>query len=233
MRVTDEPRIAVRAEAVTKTYGSGEAAVHALRGVDLTVPVGEMLFISGPSGSGKTTLLSILGCTLHPTSGLAEVLGHDVTAMTDHELTRFRLWKLGFVFQHQNLLGALTARANVRLPLLLRGVPMPEANDRATADLARVGLADKLDRKPGDLSGGQRQRVAIARAVVGRPPLVLADEPTASLDAASGREVMDLMRELIEDLGNTIIMVTHDHRVSEYADRLVFIEDGRLREAPA
>jgi putative ABC transport system ATP-binding protein len=187
-----------------------------------------MLFVTGPSGSGKTTLLSILGCVLRPTSGETKVLGQDISRLSDGRLARFRLENLGFVFQSHNLIASLTSLENARLPLLLSGYPVGQANARATADLERVGLAAKRDRLPRDLSGGQRQRVAIARAVSTRPALLLADEPTASLDATSGKEVMELLRDLTRELGITVIVVSHDARTYHFADRLVDMEDGRF-----
>jgi len=222
--------LAIETDALTKTYGSGENAAKVLHGLDLRVPRGEMLFVTGPSGSGKTTLLSILGCVLRPTTGAARVLGQDVARLSDGRLARFRLQNLGFVFQSHNLLASLTSLENVRLPLMLAGVSQRHADERAAADLARVGLAPKKDRLPRDLSGGQRQRVAIARAVVARPLLILADEPTASLDATSGREVMELLQSLCRELHVTVVVVTHDPRTYHFADRIVDMEDGRFTD---
>jgi putative ABC transport system ATP-binding protein len=224
---------AIHTERLLKRYGDGDNALVALRDVDLDVEASEILFVTGPSGSGKTTLLSILGCVLSPTSGRAEVLGRDITQMSESALSVFRLFHLGFIFQGHNLLASLSALGNVRLPLLLRGIPADEAEQRAVDELVTVGLADKLDRLPRDLSGGQRQRVAIARATAGRPDLLLADEPTASLDATAGREVMDLLTRLARERGTTVLVVTHDSRIFSYADRIVAIEDGRLlKEVP-
>jgi putative ABC transport system ATP-binding protein len=165
---------------------------------------------------------------LRATTGHAEVLGRDVGAMSEVELAEFRLFNMGFVFQGHNLLNSLTAHGNVRLPLMLRGMPMAQADVRAAEELEAVGLADKLDSLPRDLSGGQRQRVAIARATAGEPALLLADEPTASLDAASGQDVMGLLAGLARDRGTTVLVVTHDPRIFTYADRIVSIEDGQL-----
>ncbi len=202
--------------------------MHALRGVDLEVPKGERLFLTGPSGSGKTTLLSILGCVLRPTDGAVEVLGHDVRSLDERALSAFRLGSLGFIFQGHNLIASLSARENVRLPLLLQGVPVEEAEARAAEELRRVGLGAKLEARPRDLSGGQKQRIAIARATVGRPPLILADEPTASLDAKSGQEVMELLTEISRERGSTALVVTHDNRIFHFSDRIIAIEDGRI-----
>ncbi len=219
---------AVEVRGLVKVFGTGPAAVHALRGVDLIVPPGELLFLTGPSGSGKTTLLSIVGCVLSPSDGLVRVLGQEVGALDERALAAFRLEALGFVFQGHNLVASLSALENVRLPLLLQGVHPREAEARAAEMLARVGLAEKRGRKPRDLSGGQKQRVAIARALVAAPPLVLADEPTASLDAKSGQEVMELLAAMAAEGGHTVVVVTHDSRIFHFADRTVAIEDGRL-----
>ena len=224
---------AISIRGLTKRYGTGENAFLALRGIDLDVPTGQVLFVTGPSGSGKTTLLSILGCVLSPTDGTAQVLGQDVRALRESALAGFRLRSIGFVFQGHNLIASQDAQGNVRLPLLLSGVAPGPAAERAREELRRVGLGEKLDRLPRDLSGGQRQRVAIARATVGRPPLILADEPTASLDAASGRDVMELLVGLARERGTTVLVVTHDARIFGYADRVVAIEDGHLLSAEA
>jgi putative ABC transport system ATP-binding protein len=224
--MSGEPVITTRG--LTRRYGEGENAFLALRGIDLDVPKGEVLFISGPSGSGKTTLLSILGCVLRPTDGEARVLGSDVAKMSERRLASFRLANIGFIFQGHNLIASQDAVGNVRLPLMMAGVGAREAQRRAAEELAAVGLGDRLGHVPRDLSGGQRQRVAIARATVGRPPLVLADEPTASLDAASGQDVMELLTRLAHERHTTVVVVTHDNRIYRYADRIVQIEDGHL-----
>ena len=224
---------AIVAKNLTKRYGEGENAFLALRGVDLTVPTGEVLFVTGPSGSGKTTLLSILGCVLSPTDGTAQVLGLDVAGLREGRLAPFRRASIGFIFQGHNLIASQDAIGNVRLPLMLNGVGSGEATRRAVAELEAVGLGDKTLRLPRDLSGGQRQRVAIARATAGRPPLILADEPTASLDAKSGREVMELLTRLARERGTTVLVVTHDNRIFPYADRVVAIEDGQLVQEAA
>ncbi len=218
---------------LTKQYGTGENAFLALRGIDLEVETGEVLFVTGPSGSGKTTLLSILGCVLSPTDGQAVVLGIDVGKQSESRLAAVRRQSLGFIFQGHNLIASQDAVGNVRLQLMLNGVPGPEATRRAVEELQAVGLGDKLSRLPRDLSGGQRQRVGIARATVGRPALILADEPTASLDAASGREVMEILVALARERGTTVLVVTHDNRIFSYADRVVAIEDGQLTQDAA
>jgi putative ABC transport system ATP-binding protein len=221
-------RITIDAKNVTKTYGTGNVAVQALRGVDFEAREGEFVFLSGPSGSGKTTLLSILGCVLGATSGEVRLFDDVITAKKERQLPALRLAYVGFVFQGHNLVASLDARDNVALPMRLRGWPVRDANREAEALLARVGLADKIERKPAELSGGQRQRVAIARAVAGRPPIVLADEPTASLDAHTGLAVTELLKEIARDAGHTVVIVTHDNRIYHLADRIAYIEDGRI-----
>ncbi|HVY44824.1 MAG TPA: ABC transporter ATP-binding protein, partial [Minicystis sp.] len=185
-------RPAVEARGLKKTFGKGALAVPALRGVDFAVDPGEFVMLAGPSGSGKTTLLSLLGCVLKPTEGTIRLFDEVVSDKPEAELPRVRTAYIGFIFQGHNLIASLTAAENVVLQLELRGVPRDEAEGVARDVLVRVGLGDKLDKKPGDLSGGQRQRVAIARAVAGAPPLVLADEPTAALDAENGRLVTEM-----------------------------------------
>jgi putative ABC transport system ATP-binding protein len=218
-------------EQVTKSYGSGATATHALKGVDLDVRPKEVLLMEGPSGSGKTTLLSIMGAILRPTSGRVIVGGRDIAKLPERELPRVRLEELGFVFQGFNLFPALTAQENVGIALDIRGARGAAAEARARQALDAVGLADKARSLPRDLSGGQKQRVAIARALVGEPRIILADEPTASLDAESGRRIMELLRSLATNDGRAVVVVTHDARIFEYADRVVRIDDGRLAEA--
>jgi putative ABC transport system ATP-binding protein len=220
--------LAVQARGIRKTYGSGELACQALRGVDLDVRAGEMVLLVGPSGSGKTTLLSILGCVLSPTAGELSLFGTRITGRSESELPALRQALIGFVFQGHNLISALSASDNVRLVLETRGFSRREAATEARDVVARVGLADKADSLPDALSGGQRQRVAIARAVAGRPPLVLADEPTSSLDAVAGLEVTRLLTELCREQGSSVVVVTHDARIFDLGDRIVHIEDGRV-----
>lgn len=221
---------AIEARSVTKTYGEGEAAVHALSGVDLDVRQGEVLLLMGPSGSGKTTLLQILGCILKPTAGTVRVGGKDLAALTERDLPRLRREHIGFVFQGFNLFPTLTALENVMLALDVNGVRGREARRRSSEVLERVGLGDKLDASPANLSGGQKQRVSIARALVSSPSVILADEPTAALDSSSGRMVMDLLRDLAHERQRAVAIVTHDDRTLSYADRIARIEDGRLHE---
>ena len=222
------PAIAVAR--LSKTYGTGPAAVRALVDVTLDVQAGEVLMMMGPSGSGKTTLLSIMGGILDATGGSVRVQGEELVGMPERERPRVRRTHIGFVFQGFNLFPALTALENVGLPLDVRGERGSEARDRARHALARVGLADKIAVHPADLSGGQKQRVAIARALVGDPTIVLADEPTAALDSTSGRAVLEILRGLAHEAGRAIVLVTHDTRALAYADRIVSIEDGRLRD---
>jgi putative ABC transport system ATP-binding protein len=222
---------AITVDRATKIYGSGATATHALREASLEVQRGEVLLMMGPSGSGKTTLLSIMGAILRPTSGRVIVGDTDVAQLPERDLPRVRLRHLGFVFQGFNLFPALTVVENVAIALDIRGERGAGATGRALAALEAVDLADKADALPRDLSGGQKQRVAIARALVGQPEIILADEPTASLDADSGRRVMELLRSLAVDDERAVVIVTHDSRTFEYADRSVRIEDGRLLSA--
>ncbi len=220
--------VAIEVGGVTKSFGSGDAVVHALVGVDLTVNTGEVLFLMGPSGSGKTTLLSIMGCILRPTGGVVVIGGEEVSRLTEREMPRVRLERIGFIFQGFNLFPALTVQENVELALDLKGVRGGKARHRSRELLERVGLLDKATQWPTNLSGGQKQRVAIARALAGEPAIILADEPTAALDGTTGRAILDLLRELAHERGRAVVIVTHDNRALPYADRIVTIEDGRI-----
>ena len=214
---------------VTRVYGSGDSAVHALRGVNLTVQAGEMVAIMGTSGSGKSTMLNILGCLDVPTAGRYLLDGTAVETLTRPQLADLRNAKLGFVFQGFNLLARTSAVENVELPLLYRrGTPVKNAQERAVAALERVGLGERLDHHPSMLSGGQQQRVAIARALVTEPTVLLADEPTGNLDSRTSIEVMALFQEL-NDQGITIILVTHEADVAQYAKRIIEMRDGQIR----
>ncbi|MBA3438372.1 MAG: ABC transporter ATP-binding protein [Pyrinomonadaceae bacterium] len=221
---------AISVRGLTKSYGTGETAVRALDGVDLDVHAGELLLMLGPSGSGKTTLLSIMGCILTATSGSVIVRGQEIADLKQSRLPRVRLDNIGFIFQGFNLFPALSASENVEIALDLKGIRGANARRRAGELLERVGLGDKLGVHPANLSGGQKQRVAIARALAGDPQILLADEPTAALDSHSGRVVMEMLRELAHEQGRAVCIVTHDSRAFSYADRIVHIEDGRLRE---
>jgi putative ABC transport system ATP-binding protein len=221
---------AIDARQVRKVFGKGPLAFEALKGVDFRVGHGEFLMLEGPSGSGKTTLLSILGCVLSPTAGEVHLCDERVSDLREAELPRVRTQYIGFIFQGHNLIASLTAEENVALQLELRGVGPDAARAEAQALLDEVGLGDKRGRKPMELSGGQRQRVAIARALAGKPPVVLADEPTAALDAENGRLVTEILRDLCRQRGHTVVVVTHDSRIFHFADRIVHIEDGLIQE---
>jgi putative ABC transport system ATP-binding protein len=221
-----EPIVQVRG--LTKTYESGAAAARALDGVNLDVHAGEVMLLMGPSGSGKTTLISIMGCILRASSGSVRIKGREITGLKEKQLPRIRLDNIGFVFQGFNLFPTLTSSENVEIGLDLKGVRVRQRKQRARALLDSVGLSDKYDAFPADLSGGQKQRVAIARALAGDPGIILADEPTAALDSVTGRTVMDMMRKLAKDRGRAVVVVSHDGRVMEYADRVVHIEDGKI-----
>jgi putative ABC transport system ATP-binding protein len=222
------PQLAVQAFDVCKSFGAGVHDAPILRGVSLDVARGETVFLVGPSGSGKTTLLSILGCILSPDDGWVKVLGRDATRLRPRDLTAFRREHLGFIFQTFNLFPTLSAQDNVRLALVMRGVPLAEASERAAASLAQVGLSRRAHLRPAQLSTGECQRVAVARALVNQPALVFADEPTASLDATNGQAVMQLLMDLVRERGVTLVVVTHDERIFGYADRILHLEDGVL-----
>jgi putative ABC transport system ATP-binding protein len=220
-------RPVIEVEQVTKTYASGSLEVHALRGVSLTIREGEYLAVMGPSGSGKSTLMHILGCLDVPTTGTYRLAGTDVSAMDEFELARVRNISIGFVFQQFNLLASLSAWRNVELPLCYTGLPRHERRDRAMAALDRVGLADRVDHRPGELSGGQQQRVAVARAIVTDPALILADEPTGNLDSHSTQDILGLIDDL-HDSGRTVVVITHETSVADRAQRVVRLRDGLL-----
>ena len=233
--MTDE---ILRVSNVTKVFGRGDTAVRAVDGVSFSVPVGQLLLIMGPSGSGKTTLLTIIGGLLRPTSGSVLVDGVDVTKLNAGQLVPLRRRSVGFVFQSFNLWESLTARENVELPLNMAGVKGRAARDRATRLLEERGLKHRLGFRSRDLSGGEKQRVSIARALANEPLLLLADEPTANLDSAHGREIMGLLRDIARGGdssagpggGRAVIVVSHDQRIREVADRVLWLEDGRIRD---
>jgi putative ABC transport system ATP-binding protein len=203
-------------------------AVHALRGVSLTVQPGEYVAIAGPSGSGKSTLLQLIGGIDTPSGGTVEILGTPLQQLSDRELTRLRLTRLGFIFQRFHLLPVLTAQENVELPMAEARVPRQQRRERALDLLRYVGLADRAGHRATQLSGGEMQRVAIARALANRPALLLADEPTGELDAATGQEILDLFRRLNQD-GTTLLVVTHDERLGAQAGRIIHMLDGRIQ----
>lgn len=225
-------REAIRIRKLEKTYGHGTAAVKALETIDLDVIAGETLMLLGPSGSGKTTLLSIMGAILEPTAGSVQIRGTEIVGLKENQLPPIRLANIGFIFQGFNLFPALTARENVELGLQLRGVTGSKARKRATDLMVRMGLESRMNAYPADMSGGQKQRVAIARALAGDPPIILADEPTASLDSHSGRVVAELLSELAHKENRAVVVVTHDPRMLEYGDRTIRIADGRIQNAP-
>lgn len=212
-----------------KIYHEGEESeVRALDGVSLSVDRGEFLAIIGQSGSGKSTLMNILGCLDIPTYGDYHLDGVDVTELSDRQLAHIRNKQIGFIFQGFNLIPALNAWENVELPLIYQGVPASKRADRVEAALERVGLAERAGHKPTEMSGGQQQRVAVARALMSRPAVIVADEPTGNLDSHSTTEVMDLLRRAVDELGQSVIMVTHDTATAAYADRVLVCRDGRI-----
>ena len=223
----------IHAMGVTKVYDSGQLKVLALKGIDLTIERGEVVAIMGPSGCGKTTLLNCLSGLDAVTSGSVIIAGHDVTALSDRELTAFRARQMGFVFQTYNLLPVLTAVENVELPLLVCGVRAREARERALAGIEQVGLLDWRRHRPAELSGGQRQRIAIARALATQPALVWADEPTGALDSQTSQEIIDLMLQLNREQRLTFIWVTHALEVAQQAQRQITMHDGLIAEDSA
>jgi putative ABC transport system ATP-binding protein len=220
-------REVIRLEGVTKVYGRGDATVHALRGVSLSVNAGELVAIMGPSGSGKSTMMNILGCLDTPTAGRHVFSGEDVGSMNDVALARVRNRRIGFVFQQFQLLARLPAWRNVELPLLYRR--SPDRRALAMAALEQVGLGDRVNHRPNQLSGGQQQRVAIARALVTEPDLLLADEPTGNLDSESSHEILEVLLGL-NRTGRTVVLITHDPDVGAVAKRTVHIRDGRITQ---
>lgn len=218
----------IETRGVTKIYNPDQVPVHALRGVDLQIEVGEFTAIVGPSGSGKTTLLNIIGGLDAPTSGSVSIGGTDLDSLSDRQLIDFRLHHIGFVFQAYNLIPVLTALENVAFVMQMQGRPGRECRETAASLLRSVGLADKLDKRPSQLSGGQQQRVAVARALASKPDFVLADEPTANLDSVSSGELLDMMAELNREEKMTFVFSTHDQRVIDRARRVVTLVDGKI-----
>lgn len=218
----------LRAENLTKIYGSGDTAVVALKRVNLSVESEEFVAVMGPSGCGKSTLLHLLGGLDRPTEGRVFIEDRCLNDLSDNALTELRRRKIGFVFQFYNLIPVLTAVENAALPLLLDGVSPATAYDRAAEWLQKVGMGDRLKSRPDQLSGGQQQRVAIARALVANPVLVLADEPTGNLDSQSSEQVVSLLRQVADEWGRAVVMVTHDPHLADYADRIVFLRDGMI-----
>lgn len=221
-------KIVLHTQDIIKIFGSGDGAVKALNGVTLDVYKGELLMLVGPSGCGKTTFVSIITSLLSYDSGICEVLGSDISVMSENEKVLFRGKSIGFVFQSFNLLPSLSVLENIALPLTIAGVRRDKALARAEELLDSVELSQKANEKPTNLSGGQQQRVAIARALVHNPDLVICDEPTSNLDHKSGQVVMELLKKMTKEQGKTMIVVTHDNRIYEYGDRMAYMEDGKI-----
>jgi putative ABC transport system ATP-binding protein len=221
---------AISVRGLTKTFGEGDLAVYAVRDVDLDVHAGEVVLIMGPSGSGKTTLLLMLGAMLRPTAGSVTIDGTDLAAAPERRLPKLRASHLGFIFQDFNLLAALNATENVELACDLVGLTGHAADRRARELLERVGLGHRLSFRPDQLSGGEKQRVSVARALANDPRVILADEPTANLDSSHGRDIGRLLRRLATDDGRSVVVVSHDERLKEIADRVLWLEDGTFRE---
>jgi putative ABC transport system ATP-binding protein len=226
--MTDD--IVLSAEHLVRTFGRGHTEVHAVADVSVETRRGDLVLVMGPSGSGKTTLLSMLGGLLRPTSGRIVVDGTDIIGLSEAELSRVRARSVGFVFQTFNLLEALTVEENILFPARLLPGGMTEASDRARALIERLSLGPRRRSLPRTLSGGEQQRVAIARALINMPPLILADEPTGNLDSATGQDVMMILHDVARDEGRSVVLVTHDPRVEEIADRILWLEDGALRD---
>jgi putative ABC transport system ATP-binding protein len=225
--------LAVRCQGITKSYGTGDAKVTALRGIDLDVRRGELLMLVGPSGCGKTTLISVLAAILDQDGGECAVLGKDLRRMSQRQRATFRGKTIGFVFQQFNLLPTLSAVENVAVPLLINGVARREALERAGSVLTEVGLGQRMKSLPSQLSGGQQQRVAIARALVHEPQLIVCDEPTSALDHETGHNVMELMRRVATGPDRALVVVTHDARIFGFADRIARMDDGKILEIVA
>ncbi|MBI1402060.1 MAG: ATP-binding cassette domain-containing protein [Porphyrobacter sp.] len=222
------PEAAICARGIVREFVAGQSTIRVLHGIDTDIRSGELTYVVGESGSGKTTLISIMCGILWPTMGEVKVFGTDIYGLSDSDLVNFRLNNIGFIFQQYNLIPSIDAAANAAVPLIAQGVPLDEARARAKVLLDKLNIGDQADKLPNQLSGGQQQRVAIARALVHEPRLVVCDEPTAALDARSGRRVMDLLREVAVAPDRACIIVTHDNRIFDLADRIIVLEDGRI-----
>lgn len=222
------PEAAIHVRNVSRDFMAGQDTVRVLHNIDLDIRSGELTYLVGESGSGKTTLISIIAGILWPTEGDVQVFEQDIYDLTDTQLVEFRLANIGFIFQQYNLIPTIDAAANAAVPLLARGMKIGEAREQAREMLDRLRIADQADKLPSQLSGGQQQRVAIARALIHQPRLVVCDEPTAALDASSGRRVMDLLRDVAVAEDRSVIIVTHDNRIFDLADRILVLEDGRI-----
>ena len=223
-----ETEIAVRLSGVDKSFKVGDQILPVLKQVELSARTGEMVFVVGPSGCGKTTLLSVLCGTLRAEAGEVYAFGHELNKLSEAEITRFRSRNVGFIFQEFNLFPTLTVAENIAVPLRIQGISATKAISRAREMLAHVGIPEKENERPMRLSGGQQQRVAIARALVHNPSLIICDEPTSALDSISGKQIMELLRDIANAGGRTVIVVTHDSRIYNYADRIAEMEDGRI-----
>jgi putative ABC transport system ATP-binding protein len=214
---------------IHKIYEEGAVRVHAVRGVTLSINSGELVLLMGPSGSGKTTLLSMMGCILKPTKGRLHIMGEEITGWNENSLPLIRRKHIGFIFQHFNLLSALTALENIEVSLNLKGIKGKKAEKTARDLLEQVGLGDRASFLPRDLSGGEKQRVAIARALAGNPSIILADEPTGNLDSQAGRTAVELLKKLAKEENKSVVIVTHDSRITDLADRIYQMEDGVIK----
>ena len=219
---------AICARGIARDFEAGQTTIRVLHEIDTEIRAGEMTYVVGESGSGKTTLISIMCGILWPTEGEVKVFGTDIYKLSDTELVNFRLNNIGFIFQQYNLIPSIDVASNAAVPLIAQGVPRAEARERAKVLLDKLNIGNQADKLPRQLSGGQQQRVAIARALVHEPRLVVCDEPTAALDASSGRRVMDLLREVAVAPDRACIIVTHDNRIFDLADRIIALEDGRI-----
>ncbi|WP_260483262.1 ABC transporter ATP-binding protein [Sphingomicrobium flavum] len=219
---------AIRARGITRDFQAGQQTIRVLHGIDVDIRKGELTYVVGESGSGKTTLISILCGILWPTDGSVEVFDTDIYDLSDRQLVDFRLNNIGFIFQQYNLIPTIDAASNAAVPLVAQGMDRLAARAEAIKIMEKLNIADQVDKLPKQLSGGQQQRVAIARALVHQPKLVVCDEPTAALDASSGRRVMDLLRDVAVSEDRACIIVTHDNRVFDLADRILVLEDGRI-----
>ncbi|WHZ04583.1 ABC transporter ATP-binding protein [Neobacillus sp. YX16] len=223
----------IELESITKTYLLGKESVNVLNNINLKIEQGEFVAIMGPSGSGKSTLMNMIGCLDKPTTGKYTLSEENVSYYSDNELARVRNQSIGFVFQQFHLLPRLSALKNVELPMIYAGVSKSERQTRAVEALSKVGLSDRMDHLPNALSGGQKQRVAIARAIVNKPKIILADEPTGALDSKTSIDIMEQFRELNEEEGVTVIVVTHEPEVAAYSNRTIYVRDGMIQLPPA
>jgi putative ABC transport system ATP-binding protein len=230
LRQPSEARTVIHLDHIHKTYTMGDVDVHALRGISLTINEGEFVAIMGASGSGKSTTMNIIGCLDRPTRGTYILDGQDVSELSKDERADIRCQKIGFVFQGFNLLSRTSALENVELPMLYLGIPTAERDQRALEALAAVGLAGREQNHPNQLSGGQQQRVAVARSLVNNPALILADEPTGNLDSRTSVEVMEIFQRLNRERGITLVLVTHEHDIAQYAKRIVVFKDGKINK---